>query len=92
MAGLSEVLPPDVEALLDQFEACGSCQLCMDNCPICAVNFPREEGGRFNREDIAGWLVSCAGCGMCEQACPNHLPLSIIFTHMKAYLKQNLTM
>ncbi len=92
MAGLSEVLPPDVEALLDQFEACGSCQLCMDNCPICAVNHPREEGGRFKREDIAGWLVSCAGCGMCEQSCPNHLPLSIIFTHMKEYLKQNLTM
>jgi formate dehydrogenase subunit beta len=90
MAGLSEVLPPDVEALLDQFEACGSCQLCMDNCPICAVNFPREEGGRFNREDIAGWLVSCAGCGMCEQACSSQLPLATIFSLIREQLEEEL--
>jgi Na+-translocating ferredoxin:NAD+ oxidoreductase RnfC subunit len=30
--------------------------------------------------------MSCAGCGMCEQTCPHHLPLSAIFHHIKAQL------
>ncbi|MEW6568729.1 MAG: hypothetical protein AB1449_11305 [Chloroflexota bacterium] len=23
-------------------------------------------------------MVSCSGCGMCEEACPDHLPLAAI--------------
>jgi formate dehydrogenase subunit beta len=90
ITGLNEVLPADVDALLDQFENCGSCQTCMDNCPICTVTYPRQVAGRFRREDVANWLASCAGCGMCEQACPKHLPLSIIFTHVKQKVKETL--
>jgi formate dehydrogenase subunit beta len=90
ITGLNEVLPADVDALLDQFENCGSCQTCMDNCPICTVAYPRQVAGRFRREDVANWLASCAGCGMCEQACPQHLPLSIIFTHVKQKVKETL--
>jgi formate dehydrogenase subunit beta len=90
IGGLMEVLPGDVDALLDQFENCGSCQTCMDNCPICTVAYPRQVAGRFRREDVANWLASCAGCGMCEQACPQHLPLSIIFTHVKQKVKETL--
>jgi formate dehydrogenase subunit beta len=88
--GLSEVLPADVDALLDQFGSCGSCQTCMDNCPICMVNYPHQVKGRYLREDVANWMASCAGCGMCEQACPQHLPLSIIFTHVKQKVKETL--
>ncbi|MBU4225167.1 MAG: 4Fe-4S dicluster domain-containing protein [Chloroflexi bacterium] len=88
--GLIEVLPTDVEALLDQFENCGACQMCMDSCPICTVEYPRQVKGRYRREDVAAWLASCAGCGMCEQSCPQHLPLSIIFTHVKQQLQQAL--
>jgi hypothetical protein len=29
---------------------------------------------------------------MCEQACPQHLPLSIISTHVKQQLEQTLAM
>ena len=90
ITGLMEVLPADVEALLDQFEKCGACMACMGACPICAVTYPRQEKGRYRREDVAGWLASCAGCGMCEQACPQHLPLSIIFTHVKQKVKETL--
>jgi formate dehydrogenase subunit beta len=90
ISGLSEILPVDVDALLDQFENCGSCQTCMDSCPICAIAYPRQVEGRYRREDVANWLASCAGCGMCEQACPSHLPLSIIFTHVKQQLEQTI--
>jgi len=92
ISGLMETLPTDVDALLDQFENCGSCQMCMDACPICTVEYPRKVEGRYRREDVAAWLASCAGCGMCEQSCPQHLPLSIIFTHVKQQLQQALAM
>jgi len=90
ISGLMEVLPINVEALLDQFENCGACQMCMDSCPICTVETPRQVKGRYRGEDVAAWLASCAGCGMCEQSCPQHLPLSIIFTHVKQQLQQAL--
>jgi formate dehydrogenase subunit beta len=78
--GLVELLPRDVEALAAQLEACEDCQACMSVCPICAVAPPqRGADGHYPAAELAGWLVSCAGCGMCEQSCPNHLPLSIIF-------------
>ena len=90
ISSLMEVLPADVETLLDQFEKCGACEACMSACPICAVTYPRQAKGRYRREDVAGWLASCAGCGMCEQSCPQHLPLSIIFTHVKQKVKETL--
>jgi formate dehydrogenase subunit beta len=91
LSGLAEVLPANVDVLLDQFEDCGSCQSCMDACPICSVDHPRRTGdGRFERQDVVNWLVDCAGCGMCEQSCPRHMPLSIIFTHIKQTLENAL--
>ena len=93
ISGLAEVLPPDVNALIDQFAACGNCQSCMGVCPICAADAPRMgKNGRLERESVVNWLVSCAGCGMCEQNCPNHLPLSIIFTHIKEQIGKELAM
>ena len=92
LTGLAEVLPANVEVLLDQFEDCGSCQSCMQACPICTANPPqRSKDGRYERLDVVEWLVDCAGCGMCEQSCPKHLPLSIIFTHVKRSLEETLT-
>jgi formate dehydrogenase subunit beta len=89
LSGLAEVMPADVEALLDQFEACGGCQICLQACPICTVEFPRRgQGGRYERQDVIKWLASCAGCGMCEQACPDHRPLALIFSHVRRKLKE----
>ena len=91
LSGLVEVLPANVDVLLDQFEDCGSCQSCMDACPICTNEYPRRAtDGRFERQDVVNWLVDCAGCGMCEQSCPKHMPLSIIFTHVKKSLEETL--
>ncbi|HCC78217.1 MAG: hypothetical protein A2X25_01380 [Chloroflexi bacterium GWB2_49_20] len=89
LSGLTEVLPANVDVLLDQFEDCGSCQTCMEACPICTANPPqRAKDGRYERQDVVEWLVDCVGCGMCEQSCPKHMPLSIIFTHVKRSLEE----
>jgi formate dehydrogenase subunit beta len=91
LSGLAEVLPANVDVLLDQFEDCGSCQSCMEACPICSANPPqRAKDGRYERQGVVEWLVDCAGCGMCEQSCPRHMPLSIIFTHVKRSLEEAL--
>lgn len=88
--GLADILPRDVGSLIEQFETCGACQECMKSCPICAVDSPRRgAAGKYLREDITSWMLSCAGCGMCEQACPHHLPLSAIFHYIKEQLAQS---
>jgi len=80
---LSEVLPSNVDDLITHLENCGQCQDCLDNCPICSVDYPkRSHIGKYDREDIKRWLISCSGCGMCEQTCPSHLPLSIMFGYI----------
>jgi len=89
LTGLTEVLPANVDVLLEQFYECGNCQSCMKACPICTATPPqRTNKGRYERQDVVEWLVDCAGCGMCEQSCPKHLPLSIIFTHVKQSLEE----
>lgn len=88
---LADSLPKDVDTLVSQLESCGSCQDCLDECPVCLVDYPRRgEDGRYVRDDIARWMVSCAGCGMCEQICPKHLPLNAIFIHIRQQLAESL--
>ena len=36
------------------------------------------------------WLVSCAGCGMCEQACSMQQPLVTIFSLIREKLNEEL--
>lgn len=85
--GLAELLPENVGALLSQFETCNDCSACLDVCPLCDMHYPqRQESGKYAKEEIMGWLISCSGCGICEQSCPQHLPLTIIFNHIQAQL------
>jgi ferredoxin len=42
--------------------------------------------GSILRDDILQWMVSCAGCGMCEQVCPTHKPLGTIFAYIREQL------
>jgi formate dehydrogenase subunit beta len=87
--GLGGLLPADVDAVITQLECCGDCQDCMEVCPICSVARPaRSSDGHYDRSDVMRWLVSCAGCGMCEQSCPNHLPISTLFAHIRQQLDQ----
>jgi formate dehydrogenase subunit beta len=89
--GLADLIPTNIETLITQLHKCGDCQECLNACPICSVDYPRREAnGAYIREDVVRWLVSCAGCGMCEQACVNHLPLSAIFGHIQQQMAQSL--
>jgi len=86
---LGGLLPADVEAVIGQLENCGECQNCLNVCPICSVDRPmRSPNGQYDHSAVMRWLVSCAGCGMCEQACPSHLPISTIFAHIRQQLDQ----
>ena len=83
-ASLAGTLPANLEELMSLFAQCGVCQACLKVCPIWAVDVPqRGPNGKYGRDDLVHWLAACAGCGMCEQACPKHLPLSVIFAHLR---------
>jgi formate dehydrogenase subunit beta len=91
LKALEDDLPTDLGKLLEQFETCGDCQACMNVCPICVVDQPRKSpDGRLVREDLVNWLLSCAGCGMCEQSCPQHQPLSAVFSHIRTQIEAEL--
>jgi len=85
--GLVDMLPTDIDSLVEPLHGCDDCRSCLDVCPITTSDFPRRDGnGEYLREEVMKWLVSCSGCGMCEQACPKHLPLTIIFGHIREQL------
>lgn len=92
LAALGDDTPADVDALIEQFATCGECQACMDVCPICSVARPRQRGGKLVREDVVNWLLSCVGCGMCEQICPQHQPLRAIFSHLRDQIQAELAL
>jgi formate dehydrogenase subunit beta len=84
---LESILPRDIDELIQQFERCGECRECFDICPLCAADYPKKKGqGLYAREEVKQWMISCAGCGICEQACPNHLPLVTIFSQIRQQL------
>jgi len=88
---LAENQPHNLEELILQLEQCGECQDCMTACPICTAEFPeRGADGHFTRNAMVRWLVSCAGCGMCEQVCSSQLPLATIFSLIREKLDEEL--
>lgn len=85
--GLVGVLPANIDSLVEPLQGCDDCRSCLDACPLCTSDYPRQDvTGEYLREDVVEWLVSCSGCGICEQACPKNLPLTIIFGHIRDQL------
>ena len=91
IADLEADMPGGVDELLDKFASCSACHACMDVCPICSVDYPRlAQDGRLVEADVINWMISCAGCGMCEQSCPDELPLNAIFNRIRDQLEVDL--
>jgi len=87
--GLVGVLPADIDSLVEPLQGCDGCRICLDNCPICTRDYPHQDAiGEYKREEVIEWLVSCSECGICEQSCPKHLPLTIIFAHIRDQLAE----
>ncbi len=70
-------LLPDVDALIAHLEGCAPCRRCLDICPVYTA------GAGLSRQTVTRWLASCAGCGLCEEECPRHLPLVAIFRRLQ---------
>lgn len=80
VAALGTDLAMDVDELIAHLENCQPCRECLDACPVCGgAETLFTPDGVLSRDAVIQWLSLCAGCGMCEQVCPDHLPLAAIF-------------
>ncbi len=70
-AGMAEII-----ALLS---SCTKCRACLRACPLYDGEIDDTSQTLVEQLGaVARWLVSCAGCGMCEEACPNNVPLAVV--------------
>jgi formate dehydrogenase subunit beta len=64
---------------LTTLATCTECRSCLQACPLYdgELDDPRLSlVGQLGA--VAKWLVSCSGCGMCEESCPNGVPLAVL--------------
>jgi len=89
---LSEVLngelAMDVDSLTTHLIECETCQTCFEVCPIYEYIMPARTA--LTREEVVEWLMACSGCGMCEAACSDHLPLARIMNRVRATIVESL--
>jgi len=84
----------DLSNLLAFFSRCTLCTDCLDACPLYEGELASMLGvhGKHQQEapllselvGVSRWLVSCSGCGMCQQACASNtflMPLVSALSH-----------
>lgn len=84
---LDESFPQSLDTLINYLQNCTPCRNCLDACAIFAGM--RNSQRDYDLADISlikHWIASCVSCGMCEQACPRHLPLPAIIKNIRAEL------
>jgi formate dehydrogenase subunit beta len=81
---LDSRLPQNLEGWLVHLADCKPCRACLEVCPICGGELP------VRQTDQVRWLVKCAGCGMCEEACPDNLPLTAIHTYLSQSMQHEM--
>lgn len=88
---LSAEMPEGVDELVAHLQSCTPCQECLATCPIFSSEIAATGRAQtITHEAAVRWLVSCVSCGMCEQACPDHLPLAAIFRRISQDLKEDI--
>lgn len=86
---LTEEMPEGVDELIAHLQNCAPCRECLEACPIFSLEVSSPgDVQTITHEAAVRWLLSCVSCGMCEQSCPNHLPLTAIFSRISQELKE----
>jgi formate dehydrogenase subunit beta len=71
-----------LEGLSAHLRSCPVCRERMNShCPFFARAW-KASGNGADLPALEDWLLSCAGCGMCEYACPEGFPLFTVISHL----------
>jgi len=86
---ISADAPAEVDSLLRHIAGCAPCLECLHACPVYAGDFmPSGDGGAELSRLAKRWLQACVACGMCEEACPRHLPLTAIISRINRHIQE----
>jgi formate dehydrogenase subunit beta len=87
----------ELGCLLAWFASCTLCGDCLQACPFCqgesaVPKVHRGEGILSLRDlvDISRRLTSCSGCGMCEENCPSHIPMALLFSALSHRIRDEI--
>jgi formate dehydrogenase subunit beta len=77
-----DVEQASIEGLSSHLRSCSVCRKrMMAHCPFFS-NMWGSSGDGADLPALEEWLLSCAGCGMCEYACPEGYPLFTVVSHL----------
>jgi Fe-S oxidoreductase len=55
----------------------------MQACPVYAGELDSPDfSSPIQREAVHRWLHDCFACGLCDEACPKHIPLSTLIASL----------
>lgn len=87
-------------SVLAAFARCSMCTDCLDACPLydgelaSMIGIPGSTSTPapllVNLVGVSRWLASCSGCGMCQTACDQGIPLIEIVLQMNRHLCREL--
>jgi formate dehydrogenase subunit beta len=64
---------------LTTLATCTECRSCLQACPLYDGELDDPTLSLVGQLGaVSKWLVSCSGCGMCEESCPNNVPLATV--------------
>lgn len=85
MQALPQTLPRNLTDLAVHLATRSTCHECFKACPLVdsSLNLGSTDEAAVQ---LSRWLDSCVECGMCEQACPRHLLLTVEHEHIRQCL------